>query len=83
MYMQKDVPHKNIPTNFKKALSSSAGALELWNNITPLAKSEWICWITSAKKTETKTKRIQVGIDKLSSGMRRPCYWAGCPHRTK
>lgn len=81
--MQNDIPHKTIPTDFKKALASSPQVLELWNEITPLAKSEWICWVTSGKKAQTRLKRIEVGISKLSSGMRRPCCWAGCPHRIK
>lgn len=81
--MPTDIPHKTIPTDFKKALISSPRVWELWNDITPLAKSEWICWVTSGKKAETRVKRIQVSISKLSSGMRRPCCWAGCPHRSK
>jgi uncharacterized protein YdeI (YjbR/CyaY-like superfamily) len=53
----------------------------LWEDITPLARNEWICWIEEAKKQETREKRIKVGKSKMLSGMRRPCCWAGCPHR--
>ena len=79
--MEKDIPHKVSPTDLQNALNSAPKALILWKDITPLARNEWICWITSAKKLDTRAHRIQVGIDKLSSGMRRPCCWAGCPHR--
>ena len=47
----------------------------------PVGKNEWICWVTSAKKEETRKRRIEAGIDKLRGGMRRPCCWPGCPHR--
>ena len=75
-----NIPHK-IPTDFKKALLTDSKALATWEDITPLAQNEWICWVTSAKQIETRNRRIRVGLSKLKSGMRRPCCWAGCPHR--
>lgn len=71
----------SLPADFRKALAASAKAHAVWEDITPLARSEWICWVTSGKKEETRDIRIKKGISKLSSGMRRPCCWAGCPHR--
>ncbi|MES2668571.1 MAG: YdeI/OmpD-associated family protein [Patescibacteria group bacterium] len=71
-----------LPGDMRKALSSSAKARTTWDDITPLARSEWICWITSGKKAETRGIRIEKGISKLEEGMRRPCCWAGCPHRS-
>ena len=72
--------HK-IPVDLQKALTSNLEAKAAWEDITPLARNEWICWITSAKKDETRSRRIAVGLDKMRKGMRRPCCWAGCPHR--
>jgi uncharacterized protein YdeI (YjbR/CyaY-like superfamily) len=72
--------HK-LPADFRKAIESNVAASSLWGNITPLARNEWICWVTSAKKAETRKRRIDVGIDKLRGGMRRPCCWPGCTHR--
>ena len=72
--------HK-IPIDLKKALITNPKALAIWEDITPLARNEWICWVTSPKQSETRTRRINVGLSKLKSGMRRPCCWAGCPHR--
>ena len=69
--------------DWQKALTSNAKVLQLWHEITPLARNEWICWVTEAKKQETRDRRIQVGISKLKSGMRRPCCWAGCMHRER
>lgn len=72
--------HK-MPADFRKAVASDSRAKNLWADITPLARNEWVCWVTSAKKQETRNRRITVGIDKMRKGMRRPCCWAGCPHR--
>jgi uncharacterized protein YdeI (YjbR/CyaY-like superfamily) len=74
------VAHR-VPADFRKALLASADALETWRDITPLARNEWICWIDSAKKGETRARRIPWGIEELEKGKRRPCCWAGCPHR--
>jgi len=71
----------DLPTDLKKALTSDAKALETWEDITPLARNEWICWIESAKKAATRTRRIEWGCSSLKEGKRRPCCWPGCPHR--
>lgn len=70
-----------MPADFKQAINANKKVAALWRDITPLARSEWICWVTSGKKAETRGVRIKKGISKMSSGMRRPCCWAGCPHR--
>lgn len=75
-----NTPHK-LTADFKKALASSAKAKATWDATTPLARNEWICWITSGKKSETRNIRIEKALSKLGGGMRRPCCWAGCPHR--
>lgn len=72
--------HK-LPTDLKKAIMATPAAKAVWDDITPLARNEWICWVISGKKAETRNIRIKKGISKLKSGMRRPCCWAGCPHR--
>ena len=70
-----------MPADLKIAILSDSAVADMWADITPLARNEWICWVTSAKKAETRVKRIEVGLDKMRTGMRRPCCWAGCPHR--
>lgn len=72
--------HK-IPADFHKAIQSDAKIKEVWADITPLARNEWICWVISAKKDDTRRRRIIVGLDKMHEGMRRPCCFTGCPHR--
>ncbi|HEY4478068.1 MAG TPA: YdeI/OmpD-associated family protein [Candidatus Paceibacterota bacterium] len=72
--------HK-LPRDLNEAISSNPKVGALWQDITPLARNEWICWVTSGKKSETRSIRIDKAISKLKSGMRRPCCWIGCPHR--
>ncbi len=73
-------PH-SLPADLKKAIAQIPAAQSIWNDITPLARNEWICWVTSGKKQETRNIRIEKALSKLKGGMRRPCCWAGCPHR--
>jgi uncharacterized protein YdeI (YjbR/CyaY-like superfamily) len=70
-----------LPDDFRSAIESSAKVAKLWRELTPLARNEWICWVTSPKQAATRARRIAVGIDKMQKGMRRPCCWPGCPHR--
>jgi uncharacterized protein YdeI (YjbR/CyaY-like superfamily) len=74
--------HK-LPADFRSAIDTDPKVKILWADITPLARNEWICWVISAKKEETRKRRIAVGLDKMRKGMRRPCCFAGCPHRKK
>jgi uncharacterized protein YdeI (YjbR/CyaY-like superfamily) len=70
-----------LPADLKKAIISVPKVHTLWGDITPLARNEWICWVISGKKAETRNIRIEKALSKLKGGMRRPCCWAGCPHR--
>ena len=70
-----------MPADLRKAIDSVPKAQAIWKDITPLARNEWICWVTSGKKSETRNIRIEKALSKLKGGMRRPCCWAGCPHR--
>jgi uncharacterized protein YdeI (YjbR/CyaY-like superfamily) len=70
-----------MPQDFRKALRGAPAARAVWEDITPLARNEWICWVISGKKAETRSIRIKKGLSKLTGGMRRPCCWAGCTHR--
>ena len=74
------VVHK-MPEDLRKAIVSTPAARAVWEDITPLARNEWICWVTFGKKAETRSIRIKKALSKLKGGMRRPCCWAGCVHR--
>ena len=70
-----------LPDDFGDAIRAAPEALATWEDITPLARNDWICGVESAKKSETREKRIRWGCENLSAGKRRPCCWPGCPHR--
>jgi uncharacterized protein YdeI (YjbR/CyaY-like superfamily) len=70
-----------VPADLKKALIAAPKAREAWNDLTPLARNEWICWVTYVKKAETRTNHIKRLCAALVEGKRRPCCWPGCPHR--
>ncbi|KKP43049.1 MAG: hypothetical protein UR31_C0011G0032 [Parcubacteria group bacterium GW2011_GWA2_33_14] len=78
--MSTSMVHK-MPADLQKVLNSSPSTLIAWEDITPLARNEWLCWIESAKKTETRIHRIKRTRTELIEGRRRPCCWAGCIHR--
>ena len=71
----------DLPDDLEAALQRDPQALATWHDITPLARNEWICWVQSAKKAETRSKRVLWGCESLGEGKRRPCCWPGCPHR--
>lgn len=80
MKISHGVVHK-IPTDLLKVLLSSPKLQTIWEDITPLARNEWICWVTSPKKLETRQLHIERTQTELIEGKRRPCCWSGCPHR--
>jgi hypothetical protein len=69
----KDWIEPDVPTDVKKALASSSKAQEIWDDITPLARWDWIRWVRAVKTDETRKKHLDVMLDKLNKGMRRPC----------
>ncbi len=72
--------HK-MPADLQKALVSNKSALTIWEDLTPLARNEWICWVTFVKKEETRKEHVKRTVSELKEGMRRPCCWIGCIHR--
>ncbi|MEK6898583.1 MAG: YdeI/OmpD-associated family protein [Nanoarchaeota archaeon] len=80
MKKSKEAMHK-MPADLRKAMGSNAKVMEAWKSLTPLAHNEWICWVTSVKKPETREYHIQRVCEDLINGKRRPCCWAGCKHR--
>lgn len=71
-----------LPADLRKALLADSAALAKWEDITPLARNEWICWTISVKTEETRKDHVRRVVSELKEGMRRPCCWVGCTHRT-
>jgi uncharacterized protein YdeI (YjbR/CyaY-like superfamily) len=72
-----------VPADLKRVLRKAPKTLALWNALTPLARNEWICWTVTVKKTETRTRHIERLVGEIIAGKRRPCCFAGCPHRSQ
>ncbi|CAD6367306.1 YdeI/OmpD-associated family protein [Shewanella putrefaciens] len=56
--------------------------INIWEELTPISRNEFICWIEDAKQEKTRTKRILRAVEELLEGKKRPCCWVGCIHRT-
>lgn len=74
------VAHK-LPADLRKALSANRVALAKWEDITSLARNEWICWVESVKTPEIRMQHVERVVSQLKEGARRPCCWMGCVHR--
>lgn len=66
-------PEPQVPDDLEQALQANAQALATWRDITAVARRDWIQWITSGKKAETRGKRIASACDMLAKGKRRAC----------
>ena len=71
----------DVPADLRKALAADAEARAAWEDITSLARNEWICWTISVKKDETRRQHVERVVSELKEGMRRPCCSPGCKHR--
>ncbi|MCA9332726.1 YdeI/OmpD-associated family protein [Candidatus Saccharibacteria bacterium] len=75
------VAHK-LPKDLQSAISANKIVKERWQDLTPLARNEWICWTISVKQQKTREDHIKRTVKEISQGKRRPCCWMGCVHRT-
>ncbi|MGH9812196.1 MAG: YdeI/OmpD-associated family protein [Candidatus Acidiferrales bacterium] len=66
-------PEPTVPADLRVALTASHKAMTLWKDLTPIGRRDWIRWIDSAKRPETRARRVTRTVEQLSSGKRRPC----------
>lgn len=67
-------PEPQTPPDLQRALAAAPAIVrKTWSDITPAARRDWIFWIISGKKAETRPKRIATACDMLAKGKRRPC----------
>jgi hypothetical protein len=62
-----------VPADLRKALAAAPKARAMWSGITPKARRDWIQWITSAKRPETRVRRVENACKMLATGKRRVC----------
>lgn len=68
-----EAPEPRVPTDLREALAAVPDARAQWASLTPVGRRDWIQWITSAKKAETRTRRVAKACDMLACGKRRAC----------
>lgn len=66
-------PEPRVPADLRMALAAAPKARALWSDITPVARRDWIQWVTSAKRSETRARRVFNTCKMLTSGKRRVC----------
>ena len=57
-----------VPTDLRNALTANNAALGVWNSLTPLARNEWICWVTFVKKEETRSEHVRRVVSQTQGG---------------
>ncbi len=75
-----DFRHR-LPQDMKAMIEGSRCLKEKWEELTPLARNEWICWVTIVKKAETRKEHLDRFKEEVLADQKRPCCWPGCPHR--
>lgn len=67
-------PEPMVPRDMQVALNGAPQKVrDLWNDITPMARWEWIRWINATRNSDTRRRRVEVSLSKMDSGKRRPC----------
>jgi hypothetical protein len=70
----RDWPEPSMPPDLAAALAGAPQKIQdLWNEITPMARWEWVRWVNATKNPDTRTRRVEVSISKMQGGKRRPC----------
>ena len=70
----KDWPEPNVPQDLETALASASQEIQdLWKDITPMARWEWVRWVQATNNPDTRKRRVEVSVSKMESGKRRPC----------
>lgn len=67
-------PEPDVPQDFAAALDQAPTTVrELWEDITPMARWEWVRWVQATRNPDTRQRRVEVSMSKLGRGSRRPC----------
>jgi hypothetical protein len=70
----KDWPEPHVPQDLETALAAAPQTIQdLWRDITPMARWEWVRWVNATQNPDTRKRRVEVSISKMQSGKRRPC----------
>ena len=69
-----DWPEPDVPDDLATALADAPARIhDVWQDITPMARWEWVRWVQATANPATRQRRVEVSISKLDGGKRRPC----------
>jgi len=72
--VSRDWPEPDVPDDLAAALAEAPAKIRaVWEDITPMARWEWVRWVQATSNPETRQRRVEVSISKLDNGKRRPC----------
>lgn len=63
----------DVPADILAGLKADPEGYKIWQNITPMARWDWIRWIRATNNPDTRANHITVALSKLKHGIRRPC----------
>jgi len=66
-------PEPQLPKDLGAALDDAPDLAETWPSLTPMARWEWVRWVSATRNPETRQRRVEVAISKMRDGKRRPC----------
>jgi len=67
-------PEPTVPQDLEAALDAAPQDIQdLWKEITPMARWEWVRWVNATRNPDTRKRRVEVTISKMHNGKRRPC----------
>lgn len=70
---RKEWPEPRVPQDLAAALADAPDLADLWEDITPMARWEWVRWVGATRNPTTRERRVEVTVSKLRDGKRRPC----------
>jgi hypothetical protein len=70
----RDWPEPVVPPDLAEALTGAPQKIkDIWDDITPMARWEWVRWVNATASPVTRRRRVEVTISKMDDGKRRPC----------
>lgn len=81
----RDWPEPDVPADLAEALTDAPDRIrDVWSDITPMARWEWVRWINATANPATRQRRVEVSLSKMDHGKRRPCCFdlASCTDPT-
>ncbi len=67
-------PEPDVPDDLAQALDAAPDHIrDVWDDITPMARWEWVRWVGATANPDTRAKRVGVSLDKMDHEKRRPC----------